>query len=211
MEPEEILSSLSEDLQKAVEHTLSEFNSLHTGKASPAMLDSVRVSAYGSIVSLKEISAVTTPDARTIMVQPWDKSVVKDIEKAIMEANLGLNPLVDGGILRVPVPELTGERRQELAKTAGSMAEDGRSRSPPVATLDMLKAAKDNGLPEDDFRRYEKDVQKAHDDAITEVNEHLANKETDLKKVGSRSEEVRNRSEIQRDLYAYLLILTTDF
>ena len=185
MEPEEILSSLSEDLQKAVEHTLSEFNSLHTGKASPAMLDSVRVSAYGSIVSLKEISAVTTPDARTIMVQPWDKSVVKDIEKAIMEANLGLNPLVDGGILRVPVPELTGERRQELAKTAGSMAEDGRVRVRQARrdALDMLKAAKDNGLPEDDFRRYEKDVQKAHDDAITEVNEHLANKETDLKKV----------------------------
>lgn len=185
MEPEEILSSLSEDLQKAVEHTLSEFNSLHTGKPSPAMLDSVRVSAYGSTVSLKEISAVTTPDARTIMVQPWDKSVVKDIEKAIMEANLGLNPLVDGGILRVPVPELTGERRQELAKTAGSMAEDGRVRVRQARrdALDMLKAAKDNGLPEDDFRRYEKDVQKAHDDAITEVNEHFAKKEADLKKV----------------------------
>lgn len=185
MEPEEILSSLSEDLKKAVDHTLNEFNSLHTGKASPAMLDSVRVSAYGSTVSLKEISAVTTPDARTIMVQPWDKSVVKDIEKAIMEANLGLNPLVDGGILRVPVPELTGQRRQELAKTAGSMAEDGRVRVRQARrdALDMLKSAKDDGLPEDDVKRYEKDVQKAHDDAIAEVNDHLAKKEADLKKV----------------------------
>ena len=185
MEPEEILSSLSEDLKRAVEHTLSEFNSLHTGKASPVMLDSVRVSAYGSSVTLKEISAVTTPDARTIMVQPWDKSVVKDIEKAIMEANLGLNPLVDGGILRVPVPELTGERRQELAKTAGSMAEDGRVRIRQARrdALDMFKEAKDEGLPEDDVKRYEKEVQKAHDDAIADVNSHLVNKEADLKKV----------------------------
>ena len=185
MEPEEILQSLSDDLQKAVDHTLHEFNSLHTGKATPAMLDGVRVNAYGSTVSMKEVAAVTTPDARTIMVQPWDKSVVKDIEKAIMEANLGLNPLVDGGILRVPVPELTGERRQELAKTAGTMAEDGRVRVRQARrdALDMLKSAKDDGVPEDDVKRYEKDVQKAHDDAIAEINQHLATKEADLKKV----------------------------
>jgi ribosome recycling factor len=185
METKEILKSLSSDLKKAVDHTLHEFSSLHTGKASPAMLDGIRVHAYGSTVSMKEVAAVTTPDARTIMVQPWDKSVIQDIEKAIQEANLGLNPLIDGGILRVPVPELTGERRQELAKTAGSMAEEGRVRVRQARrdALDLLKAEKSDGLPEDDFKRYEKDVQKAHDDAISEINEHLASKETDLKKV----------------------------
>ncbi|MGB0744116.1 MAG: ribosome-recycling factor, partial [Opitutales bacterium] len=124
-------------------------------------------------------------DARTIMVQPWDKSVIQDIEKSIQEANLGLNPLIDGGILRVPVPELTGERRQELAKTAGSMAEEGRVRVRQARrdALDLLKSAKDDGLPEDDFKRHEKDVQKAHDDAVAEINEHLTSKEAELKKV----------------------------
>ncbi|HKK19379.1 MAG TPA: ribosome recycling factor [Opitutales bacterium] len=185
MEPKEILKSLNQDLKNAVEHTLREFSSLHTGKATPAMLDGVKVHAYGSTVTMKEVAAVTTPDARTIMVQPWDKSVIQDIEKAIQEANIGLNPVVDGGILRVPVPELTGERRQELAKTAGSMAEEGRVRVRQARrdALDLLKSAKNEGLPEDDFKRAEKDVQKAHDDAVAEINEHLSNKEAELKKV----------------------------
>jgi ribosome recycling factor len=185
MEPKEILKSLNNDLKKAVEHSLHEFNSLHTGKATPAMLDGVRVHAYGSTVTLKEIAAVTTPDARTIMVQPWDKSVIRDVEKGIQEANLGLNPLIDGGILRVPVPELTGERRQDLAKTAGTMAEDGRVRVRQARrdALDLLKSAKEEGLPEDDVKRHEKEVQKAHDDAIAEINKHLAAKEADLKKL----------------------------
>lgn len=185
MEPKDILKTLAADLKKALEHTLSQFDSLHTGKASPTMLDSVRVNAYGSTVSLKEVAAVTTPDAKTIMVQPWDKSVIRDVEKGIQEANLGLNPMVDGGILRVPVPELTGQRRQELAKTAGTMAEDGRVRVRQARrdALDMFKAAKDDGLSEDDQKRYEKDVQKEHDDFIAEINKHLAAKEAELKKV----------------------------
>ena len=119
------------------------------------------------------------------MVQPWDKSIIKDVEKAIIDANLGFNPLVDGGILRVPVPELTGERRTELAKQAGSMAEDGRVRVRQARrdALDLLKAAKDDGLSEDDVKRYEKEIQSEHDKYIAEVNEQLTKKETDLKKV----------------------------
>ncbi len=185
METKEILKSMNADMKQAVEHTLHEFSTLHTGKASPAMLDGVKVHAYGSTVSLKEVAAVTTPDPRTIMVQPWDKSIVRDVEKSIQEANLGLNPIVDGGILRVPVPELTGERRQELAKTAGSMAEEGRVRVRQVRrdTLDRLKAAQKDGLSEDEFKRLEKEVQKAHDDHIGEINEHVASKEKELKTV----------------------------
>lgn len=185
MEPKEILKNMTADFKKAVEHTLHEFGSLHTGKATPAMLDGVRVNAYGSTVSIKEVAAVTTPDAKTIMVQPWDKSVIRDVEKGIQEANLGLNPMIDGGILRVPVPELTGQRRQELAKTAGSMAEEGRIRVRQVRrdALDLFKQAQKDGLSEDDFKRYEKEVQKAHDDFIAEINQHLARKEAELKKV----------------------------
>jgi ribosome recycling factor len=172
-------------MKQAVEHTLHEFSSLHTGKATPAMLDAVRVKAYGSTVSLKEIAAVTTPDARTIMVQPWDKSVVREVEKGIQEANLGLNPIVDGGILRVPVPELTGERRQELVKTAGAMAEEGRVRVRQARreALDQAKAAQKEGLSEDEAKRLEKEVQKKTDDFIGEINAHLASKEKDLKQV----------------------------
>jgi ribosome recycling factor len=185
MEENEILESMLADMQKSLDHTLSDFASLHTGKATPAMLDGIRVQAYGSTVSLKEVAAVSTPDAKTIMIQPWDRSVVRDIEKAIQEANIGLNPLVDGGILRVPVPELTGQRRQELAKTAGNMAEDGRIRIRKNRrdAIDLLKAAKEDGLPEDDFKRLEKEVQKSHDDFISQVNQALTGKEADLKKV----------------------------
>lgn len=185
MEPKEILKKMKDDMRAAVDHTLHEFGSLHTGKASPAMLDGVKVHAYGSTLSIKEVAAVTTPDARTIAVQPWDKSVVRDIEKGIQEANVGLNPIVDGGILRVPVPELTGERRQELAKTAGSMAEEGkvRIRQARRDALDKLKAEQKDGLPEDETKRLEKEVQKAHDDYIAEINDHLAKKESDLKQV----------------------------
>ena len=138
MEENEILESMLSDMQKSLDHTQSDFASLHTGKATPAMLDGIRVQAYGSTVSLKEVAAVSTPDAKTIMIQPWDRKVVRDIEKAIQEANTGLNPLVDGGILRVPVPEPTGQRRQELAKTAGNMAEDGRIRSAKTVVMRLI-------------------------------------------------------------------------
>ena len=185
MEPNEIIAELKADLKKAVDYTLSQFGSLHTGKASPTMLDSVKVEAYGSTVSLKEVAAVTTPDARTIMVQPWDKSVIRELEKGIIDANLGFNPLVDGGILRVPVPELTGERRADLAKQAGGMAEDGRVRVRQARrdALDLLKAAKEDGLSEDDVKRYEKEIQSEHDNFIAQINEQLTKKEADLKKV----------------------------
>ena len=185
MEPKDIFSSLKDDLKKSVDYTIHQFASLHAGKASPSMLDAVRVNAYGSSSTLKELAAVTTPDAKTIMVQPWDKSIIREVEKGIQEANLGLNPIVDGGILRVPVPELTGERRLELAKTAGKMAEDGRVsvRQARRDALDLLKAAKNESLSEDDFKRHEKEVQKLHDDSIAEINQLLSNKEKELKTV----------------------------
>lgn len=185
MQPNEIIAIASADMKKAIEYTTNQFSSLHTGKASPAMLDSVKVEAYGAVSKLKEVAAVSTPDARSIVLQPWDKSILKDVEKAIIDANLGLNPLIDGGILRVPIPELTGERRTELAKQAGSMAEDGRVRVRQARrdSLDLIKSSKDDGLSEDDIKRLEKDIQKEHDTYIAKINDELSKKEADLKKV----------------------------
>ena len=180
--PKEIIKSMNADMKKAVDHTLAN-SFLSTDKATPTMLDGIRVNAYGSIVSLKEVAAVTTPDARAIMVQPWDKSVIKDVEKGIQEANLGLTHYR----WRHPpcaCAELTGERRQELAKTASNMAERTMFASAKVVdALDLLRSAKnDDSLPEDDFKRHEKEVQKAHDDYISEINQHLTHKEAELKK-----------------------------
>lgn len=186
MEATETLNTMNAAMKKAVQHTRHELSSLHTGKATPAMLDSVRVKAYGSSVTLKEVAAVTTPDPRTLMVQPWDRSILKDVEKGIQEANLGLNPVVDGNSLRVPVPDLTGERRRELVKTAAGIAEEGRVRIRQIRrdALESLKTAKNEGtLPEDDFRRLEKEVQKTHDDFIAETNQYFSHKEAGLKKV----------------------------
>ena len=135
-------------------------------------------------MGLKECAAVTTPDAKTISVQPWDKSILKDIEKAIQNANLGLNPIADNG-LRIPVPELTGERRQELVKTAGTIAEDGKIRIRQIRrdAIAQLKDAQKEGFSEDDLKRAEKEVQKEHDDFIQKIADALTKKEAELKQV----------------------------
>ena len=185
METNELFKELKNSMDKAIDHTLGELGNLHTGKASPSMLDGIKVSAYGSSMGLKECAAVTSPDAKTLSVQPWDKSILKEIEKAIQNANLGLNPIADGGLLRIPIPELTGERRQELVKTAGSIAEEGKIRIRQIRrdAIAHLKEAQKEGLSEDDIKRAEKDVQKEHDAFIEKINDALANKEAELKNV----------------------------
>jgi ribosome recycling factor len=185
METNELFKELKNSMDKAIDHTLGELGNLHTGKASPSMLDGIKVSAYGSSMGLKECAAVTSPDAKTLSVQPWDKSILKEIEKAIQNANLGLNPIADGGLLRIPIPELTGERRQELVKTAGSIAEEGKIRIRQIRrdAIAQLKDAQKEGLSEDDIKRAEKDVQKEHDAFIEKINDALAHKEAELKNV----------------------------
>lgn len=185
METNTIFKELKDSMSKALEHSLGELSNLHTGKASPSMLDGIKVNAYGSSMGLKECAAITTPDAKTISVQPWDKSILKEVEKAIQNANLGLNPIADGGLLRIPVPELTGERRSELVKTAGTIAEDGKIRIRQVRrdAIAQLKEAQKDGLSEDDIKRAEKDVQKEHDVFIEKINEAFTKKEAELKQV----------------------------
>jgi ribosome recycling factor len=170
-------------MKKAVDYTLHEFSAIHTGKATPAMVETVMVEAYGTMTPLKQCAAISTPDARLIQVQPWDVSIMKAIVKGIQEANLGFNPIPDGKVVRIPLPEMSRERRQEFVKTAHKLAEDGRVHVRNVRrdTMDALKKAqKAASITEDDLKRFEKDVQHATDAAIKEINDHLAHKEKDL-------------------------------
>lgn len=185
METEEIFSFMKQDMQKSVEHVTNEFNTLHTGKANTSMVEGVTVDVYGSNMKLRDVAAITTPDARTIQIQPWDKSTMSPIEKALIEARLGISPVVTGEIIRLPIPELSGERREELCKMAQTFAEQGRIgiRASRKDAMDMLKDAQKDGLPEDDFKRAEKEVQRETDNAVEEINQALASKEKDLRQV----------------------------
>lgn len=172
-------------MQKSVDHVLHEFSTLHTGKANTSMVENITVDVYGSNMKLRDVAAITTPDARTIQIQPWDKASTAPIEKALLEAKIGINPIVTGEIIRLPIPELSGERREELCKMAQGFAEQGRIgiRASRKEAMDSLKEAQKEGLPEDDFKRAEKDVQKKTDDNVTKINEALSSKEGDLRKV----------------------------
>jgi ribosome recycling factor len=174
-----ILNDAQTRMKKAVDHTLHEFSSIHTGKATPTMVEGVMVEAYGSQMRLKECAAISTPDARMIQIQPWDASLSKAIGKAIIDANLGFNPIVDGKVIRVPLPDMSRERRQEFVKTAHRLAEEGRVHIRNVRR-DAIESVKKAKLPEDDSKRIEKEIQTATDKSIAEINTHLAAKEKDL-------------------------------
>ncbi len=175
----QILTDTQARMKKTVDHTLHEFSSIHTGKATPQMMDSVMVEAYGSSMPLKQCAAISTPDARLIQIQPWDVSLIKVINKAIIDANLGFNPIPDGKIIRVPLPEMSRERRQEFVKTAHRMAEEGRVHVRNVRR-DGIEHAKKAKLPEDELKRLEKEIQTVTDKSIADINTHLAHKEKDL-------------------------------
>ena len=178
-----ILTDLQGRMKKALDHTLHEFGTIHTGKASPSMVEGVMVEAYGSSMRLKECAAISTPDAHMIQIQPWDKGITQAIIKGIQMANLGLNPSVDGAVVRVPLPQLSRERRQEFVKVANRMAEEGRVtiRNIRRDTMDSLKKSqKDGKITEDDLKRLEKEVQVATDKTIKDIGDNLGKKEKDL-------------------------------
>jgi ribosome recycling factor len=185
MNTSQIFSKMNQDTDKSIDHVMNEFKTLHTGKANSSMVENVSVDVYGSAMKLRDIAAITTPDARTIQIQPWDKSSCAPIEKALLEANIGITPLITGEIIRLPIPELSGERREELCKIAQGFAEQSRVgvRASRKEAMDALKIAQKDGLPEDDFKRAEKNVQKNTDDAVAKINDALAEKESDLRQV----------------------------
>jgi ribosome recycling factor len=181
-----VLSSYRERMDKAVTALKEEFAGLRTGRASSALLDQVHVDAYGSSMPLSQVAGVTVPDPRSLMVNVWDKGVVVSVEKAIRSAGLGLNPVVEGQNLRIPIPPLTEERRREIAKLAGKYAEQQRVAVRNVrhhAMDDLKKAEKDGALSQDEHRKMHDDVQKLTDEAIKRIDETLKTKEQEIMQV----------------------------
>lgn len=186
MDIKKIIADGAAAMKKAVDHTSHEFATLHTGKASPGMIENIQVhvEAYGMTQRLKDMAAITTPDASSIVVQPFDKTVMEDIRKAIQAANIGINPVPQGNFLRCPVPSLSGERRLELAKKATQMAEEGkvRVRNARRDSLELLKKGnKDKLVTDDELKRAEKDIQANTDRFTADIEKNLKAKEADLK------------------------------
>jgi ribosome recycling factor len=179
-----------EDYKKRMDGALSalsnEFGGLRTGRASPSLLDPVQVEAYGGVTPLNQVAGVTVPEPRMIAVQVWDKAVVSAVDKAIRSSNLGLNPIIDGQTLRIPIPPLTGERRAELAKVAGKYAEQARVavRNVRRDAMDHLKKLeKDHAISQDEHKKLGEDVQKTTDEHIKKIDESLRHKEEEITQV----------------------------
>jgi ribosome recycling factor len=169
-------------MDKAIDHCEGELQKIRAGKASPSMLDDIYVDYYGSPTPLSQVGSVNTPDARTIVVQPWEKSLLGAIEKAIMEANLGVNPQNDGVIIRINVPPLTEERRRDLVKKAKAEAETGKIaiRNIRKDANEKIRKLKSEGVSEDEMKVGEAEVQKLTDAYIIKVDAHLVVKEKDI-------------------------------
>lgn len=186
MDTKKVITDGNTAMKKAVDHTLHEFHTLNVGKAQPSMVENILVEVYGTMQPLKNAAAIMTPDARSIVIQPFDKGTSKDICKAIQAANIGINPVDQGAIIRCPIPELTTQRRAELAKVAHKYAEEGkvRVRNARRDILEVLKKGqKDKLISEDEFKRTEKEIQAGHDKCILDIDKALKQKETDLQKV----------------------------
>lgn len=170
-------------MQKAVENTKREFSTVRSGKASVSLLDLVRVEAYGSTVPLNQVAMVAAPEPRLLTVQPFDKSLAPVIEKAIREADLGLNPASQGNLIRVPLPALSQERRKDLVKLTHKMAEEGRIAVRHARTDAMARIKKLEHVSEDDKTRGEKDVQKQTDDHVKQIDALVQAKEAEIMEV----------------------------
>jgi len=180
------LQKARQRMEGAIEALRREFAGVRTGKASPGLLDTVKVDAYGSLLPLNQVGTVAAPEARMLTVQPWDKSLLKAIEKALRESDLGLNPSNDGSIIRIPIPPLTEERRREFVKMLHKLTEEARVavRNVRRDTNDEIKhRQKDEGLSEDDIRREQGEVQKLTDQFIARIEELMKHKEAEIMEV----------------------------
>jgi ribosome recycling factor len=180
------LNELDRRMRGAIDTLKKEFGGLRTGRASIHLLDPVVVNVYGARMPINQVATVSTPDARTISVQVWDKSNVSAVEKAIREANLGLNPVTEGALIRLPIPALNAERRQELVKIAHKYAENARVavRNVRREGMDVLKKLdKDGQMSEDDHHKNSAKVQELTDKLIKEIDQTLVTKENEIKQV----------------------------
>lgn len=183
MEIKEILNVTDETMRKALDHMRIELSKIRTGRASTAMLDSIHIDYYGAQSPLSQIANVSTPDAASIVVQPWERNMLEPIERAILAANLGLTPSNDGQVIRLSIPPLTEERRRDIAKQAKAIAEESKVgvRSARRDAIELLrKAEKEEHMSEDLRRDGEIDVQTLTDKYVTEIDQLLASKEKDI-------------------------------
>lgn len=180
---DDTLLEAEEKMMKTVEVVEHEFAGVRTGKASASLVENILVEVYGSNMRIRELAGITTPEARMLMIQPWDAASVQPIEKAIQKSNLGLNPTVQGKFIRIVLPELSQERRQEFVKIVKKMSEDGRVAIRHVrrdAIEAIKKESKNGGVSEEDTENAEKEIQKLTDQYIGQIEGHLALKEKEI-------------------------------
>jgi len=183
MTAKEVIAEANVKMNKTVEATLREFGTIRTGRASTAVVDSINVEYYGTVTPLKQLAAISTPDARLIMIQPWDKNSLADIEKAILKSDVGIAPTNDGKVIRLSIPPLTQERRQELDKVLKKIAEEGRislRASRHAAVENIRKLEKDKTITEDEKFKSQEEVQKITDKHIKDIDTALAGKEKEI-------------------------------
>jgi ribosome recycling factor len=180
---DDILLEAEEKMEKTVAVVVNEFAGVRTGKASAGLVENIQVDVYGSMMRIRELAGITTPEPRTLSIQPWDASTISAIEKAIQKSNLGLNPAVQGKVVRIFFPELSQERRQEFVKIIKKMSEDGRVAIRHVRrdAMDQLKKhGHDSGVTEDEEKQAEKELQKLTDDYIAKIDLHVSHKEKEI-------------------------------
>ena len=178
-----VFSDMEGQMRKSLEFLHSEFATIHTGKASPVLVENIPVEAYGSQMKLKELAAITAPEPRMLLVSPWDATILDPVNKALQKNNLGLNPSVDGKVIRVRVPELSEERRKNLGNIVKKIAEDGKiaiRNVRRVANDEIKRLQKVHEITEDEMFLYEKKVQDKTDDVIKEIDKLLAAKEKEI-------------------------------
>ncbi len=183
MSPDDILLEAEEKMIKTEQVVANEFAGVRTGKASASLVENIIVDVYGSQMRIRELAGITTPEARMLVVQPWDMTGIQAIEKAIQKANLGLSPVVQGKIIRISFPELSQERRQEFVKIIKKMSEDGRVAIRHVRrdALELLKKAKTSGgVGEEEIESAEKEIQKLTDQYIAKIDAHVVHKEKEI-------------------------------
>jgi ribosome recycling factor len=179
------LNDLARRMQGAVQVLRGELSGLRTGRASTSLLEPIHVDAYGSSMTINQLGTVSVPEPRMLSVQVWDRSLVQAVDRAIRSANLGLNPIVEGQLLRIPIPELNAERRQELVKVAHKYAEQARIAVRHVRRdgLDHIKREEKDGKSEDEIGKLGDQIQKLTDSAIAEIDQMLATKEAEITQV----------------------------
>ncbi|HEY3247399.1 MAG TPA: ribosome recycling factor [bacterium] len=182
----DVMADAKSRMHKAIEATKHEFAALRTGRASPALLEQIRLDYYGVQTPIPQLATVSVPEPRLLVIQPWDKKMVKDVERAIMKSELGLVPSSDGTVVRVPIPSLTEERRKDLVKVARKHAEEGRVaiRNIRREAKELIEELEDDGeVSEDDAKRGLDELQKLTDKSIADVDALLAAKETEIMEV----------------------------